>query len=326
MIPTYRGYCMITQLSRRLVIMSKLANFHVKEQICAPFTPMKDDGEINHSFVKTYADYLVQTHFTGVFINGSMAEGSSLTLDERKRMAETWIESSDGRLEVIVHVGTNCIKDSQELAKHAEKIGATAIAAFSPSYYKPENEEVLVDVMAEIAGEAPNTPFYFYEINFMTGVHINTRKFCELAMKKIPSFRGLKHSKREMPSLHDCSMVENLQVLVGTDFQYLSSLVLGVKGIVTASYLGNITYDMRTAFEAGDIEKTRDIQKISHRINNIRFKYGGSARTCKAMFNILSGMDVGPVRLPLRKLTTEEFENMKKDFTDAGLAGIAKLK
>ncbi|XP_045213992.2 N-acetylneuraminate lyase-like isoform X2 [Mercenaria mercenaria] len=295
MIPTYRGYCMITQLSRRLVIMSKLANFHVKEQICAPFTPMKDDGEINHSFVKTYADYLVQTHFTGVFINGSMAEGSSLTLDERKRMAETWIESSDGRLEVIVHVGTNCIKDSQELAKHAEKIGATAIAAFSPSYYKPENE-------------------------------VNTRKFCELAMKKIPSFRGLKHSKREMPSLHDCSMVENLQVLVGTDFQYLSSLVLGVKGIVTASYLGNITYDMRTAFEAGDIEKTRDIQKISHRINNIRFKYGGSARTCKAMFNILSGMDVGPVRLPLRKLTTEEFENMKKDFTDAGLAGIAKLK
>lgn len=83
---------------------------------------------------------------------------------------------------------------------------------------------------------------------------------------------------------------------------------------------------MRAAFEAGAIDKAREIQTISHRINNLRFKYGGSARTCKAMFSILSGMDVGPVRLPLRKMTKEEFENMRKDFTDAGLAGIAKLK
>jgi dihydrodipicolinate synthase/N-acetylneuraminate lyase len=52
----------------------------------------------------------------------------------------------------------------------------------------------------------------------------------------------------------------------------------------------------------------------------------GSARTCKAMFNILSGMDTGPVRLPLRNLTADEYKNMKKDFTDAGLAGIAALK
>lgn len=43
------------------------------------------------------------------------------------------------------------------------------------------------------------------------------------------------------------------------------------------------------------------------------------------MFSILAGMDVGPVRLPLRKLSKEEFENMKRDFADAGLAGIAKL-
>ena len=44
------------------------------------------------------------------------------------------------------------------------------------------------------------------------------------------------------------------------------------------------------------------------------------------MFKILSGMDTGPVRLPLRNLTADEYEIMKKDFTDAGLAGFAALK
>lgn len=49
-----------------------------------------------------------------------MAEGASLTFDERKRMAETWLEASNGRLEVIVHVGTNCIKDAQDLVNFVD--------------------------------------------------------------------------------------------------------------------------------------------------------------------------------------------------------------
>ena len=38
-----------------------------------------------------------------------------MTLGERKRLAEEWKKASNGRLQVVVHVGTNCIKDAQEL-------------------------------------------------------------------------------------------------------------------------------------------------------------------------------------------------------------------
>lgn len=58
---------------------------------------------------------LKQFCFCFVSVNGSLAEGLSLTLDERKQLTEAWFKASKGRLEVIVHVGTNCIKDSQEL-------------------------------------------------------------------------------------------------------------------------------------------------------------------------------------------------------------------
>jgi len=34
----------------------------------------------------------------------------------------------------------------------------------------------------------------------------------------------------------------------------------------------------------------------------------------KSVFKILTGIDVGPVRLPLRELTKAEYDAMKKDF------------
>jgi len=42
-----------------------------------------------------------------------------------------------GRVPVIIHVGTHDTEMTVELAKHAEKIGADAIAAVAPFFYKP---------------------------------------------------------------------------------------------------------------------------------------------------------------------------------------------
>lgn len=50
-----------------------------------------------------------------VAVNGSLAEGMSMTVDERKRLAEEWMKASNGRLQVVIHVGANCIKDAKEL-------------------------------------------------------------------------------------------------------------------------------------------------------------------------------------------------------------------
>lgn len=303
--------------------MAELSTFRLKDLIAAPFTPLNEDGEINFDLVEPYADYLVQTHFTGIFINGSLAEGLSFTVDERKRLTEAWMKASKGRLEVVVHVGANCIKDAQELSRHAEQTGVAAIAAFTPSYYKPENEEVLVDVMSLIASAAPKTPFYYYDINFCTGLYINAQKFMEMAKKKIPTLRGLKNSSRELPDAHAVTKVEDCHVLIGTDLQYLSCLALGMPGVVVASYLGNVFYDMRSAFDAGNITKARELQDIAHTINNIRAKYGGGINVAKSIFTVLTGIDVGPVRLPLRQMTSDQLEHLKKDVVAANLTGIS---
>jgi len=51
-------------------------------------------------------------------VNGSLAEGLSMTVDERKKLAEAWMKAVKGRMQVIVHGGSNCIKDCQEIVSH----------------------------------------------------------------------------------------------------------------------------------------------------------------------------------------------------------------
>ena len=46
--------------------------------------------------------------------------------------------------------------------------------------------------------------------------------------------------------------------------------------------------------------------------------------TAKAMFKVLTGLDIGPVRLPLREPTIQETEALRKDFKAEGLADFAK--
>jgi len=99
-------------------------------------------------------------------------------------------------LRVIVHVGSNCLADAAALAAQAEGLGAAAIAALAPSYFKPAGSTALVNCCAQIAAAAPRTPFYFYDIPVFTGVHVSTPGFLAEARERIPNLAGLKFTNR----------------------------------------------------------------------------------------------------------------------------------
>ena len=92
--------------------------------IDAPFTPMHENGDINLEPIEAYAKMLHKNGLKGVFINGSSGEGYMLTTEERKQLAERWISVAPEGFKVIVHVGSCCLRESQELARHAQALGA----------------------------------------------------------------------------------------------------------------------------------------------------------------------------------------------------------
>ncbi|KAK5612738.1 hypothetical protein CRENBAI_007879 [Crenichthys baileyi] len=97
--------------------MAPAADGKVTGLLAATFTPFTAQGEVNLSVIGPYVDYLTEKQgVKGIFVNGTTGESMSLSVAERKLLAEEWCQRAKGRMDnVIVHAGCMSLKDSQEL-------------------------------------------------------------------------------------------------------------------------------------------------------------------------------------------------------------------
>src|SRR5882757_3733362 len=137
--------------------------------IPAVLSPFDAHGDLNLAAVEKQVELCLADGVAAAFVGGTTGEFSSLTIPERRALAERWLEASRGtKLRVVVHVGSNALRDAEELAAHAEKHGAAAIATVAPNYVKPKTVAQLAEWCAKLAAAAQATPFYFYDIPSMT--------------------------------------------------------------------------------------------------------------------------------------------------------------
>lgn len=291
----------------------------IKGLVAAPFTPMHPDGSLNLGAIRPYADHLAEQGIVGAFICGTTGEGFSMTVAERKAVAEAWVRASAGRLKVIVHVGHNCQADAAELAAHAQQCGAYAIASIAPNFYKPCCVEDLVGFFAPVAAAAPALPFYYYNMPSMSGVSLPVDKFLELGAEKIPTLQGVKFTHNNLMEMNQCLALGDgaFEILHGYDEILLCGLALGAKAAVgsTYNYAGKVYNALLDAFEAGDLGRARELQRYSVEIVKVIIRYGGGVRGGKAIMNLL-GIPCGECRLPLNRFTEAEYAALRKDLED----------
>jgi N-acetylneuraminate lyase len=284
--------------------------------IAATHTPMRADYALNLKPIERLADHLIQNGVAGVFVGGTTGEGQSLTMEERRRMAGWWAEVVKGTsLKLIVHVGQNCLTDARELAGHAEKIRADAIAAVCPSFYKPANVERLVSCCQMIAGGAPKLPFYLYDIPAWTGVQLSLPEFLGLGRKRIPTLAGVKFTHGDLAQLQQCLCAGDggYDVLFGCDDVLLAGLTLGVKAAVGSTYnfAAPIYKRLIEAFVANDFETARMEQARSVELIETLSRYGFMSAAKVVM--ALVGIDCGPTRLPLAPLTPTQQTSLRQE-------------
>jgi len=277
--------------------------------VAAAHTPFFQDGSLNLAVVEQQAAHLLAHDVATVFIGGSTGESHSLSLAERQTLAQRWAEVAQGtRLRVVVHVGSNCLADAITLAAQAQQLGAVAIAALAPSYYKPRSLETLTRCLGEIAAAAPATPFYFYDIPALTGVDFSMPEFLAHAHGRIPTLAGIKFTNSDLMAYQLCLRFQAgaLDIPYGCDEYLLAALALGAKGAVGSSYnfAAPIYQRLFAAFQRGDLAAAREEQFRSVLLIQTlaRIGYLGAA---KAVMDML-GVPVGPARLPNNNPTAEQ--------------------
>ena len=289
--------------------------------VAAAHTPFLANGELNLTAVEQQAAHLLKNGVTTAFINGSTGESSSLTVSERLALAERWMDVARGsKLQVIVHVGSNALADSRVLAAQAEKLGAPAIAALSPSYYKPRTLDLLIDCCADVAAAAPETPFYFYDIPALTNVNFSMTEFLQKAPARIPTLAGIKFTNPDLMAYQNCLRVDNgaWDLPWGVDEHMLGALAMGAKGAVGSgfNFAAPVYHRMLAAFANGDLDTAREEQFRGVRIIQL-FAGLGYMAAAKAAMGFL-GVDLGPARLPNGNLSSEQIAKLRADLETMG--------
>lgn len=108
----------------------------------------------------------------GIMVNGMTGEGMTLTMDERKKLTEKWLEvARKYELKMVINIGGIDLPEIYELAEHAEKLKVDAVMLLPDLFYRPRVEEDLVMYLKDIMLHMPTRPVLYYHIPMMTEVY-----------------------------------------------------------------------------------------------------------------------------------------------------------
>ncbi len=262
------------------------------------------EGNINPQGVRALTEYFVEKGVKGVYVNGSSGECIYQSVEDKKIVLENVMEAAKGRLTVIAHVACNNTKDSMELAKHAQAVGADAIAAIPPIYFRLP-EYAIAKYWNDISSAAPDTDFVIYNIPQLAGVALTMNLFAE--MRKNPNVIGVKNSSMPVQDIQmfKAAAGEDYVIFNGPDEQFISGRIIGAEGAIGGTYgaMPELFLKMDEHVKAGELEQAR---KIQYAVNEVIYKmcsgHGNMYGVIKAILKINEGLELGGVREPLPSL------------------------
>jgi dihydrodipicolinate synthase/N-acetylneuraminate lyase len=270
----------------------------IQGALAAAATPLRSGGTaLDEDAFEPLAEFLAAGGLDGILALGTTGEGISLGLEERKRVAELFLESCRGRLAVAVHCGAQTTADTVALAAHAREAGADAVAVIAPPYFPLDDAALLAHFEAAAQVCAP-TPFYVYEFAKASGYAVPVAVI-ERLRERAPNLAGMKVSDAPWERFEPY-LIEGLEVFVGPERLIGAGLERGASGAVSA---------LATAFPELVVEAVRAPSADgSARVGNLRDALERFPRHA-ALKRVLARRGVPireDVRAPLRGLTDKE--------------------
>ena len=136
--------------------------------LTAMITPMTADGGVDYDGAARLATYLVnEMRNDGLVISGTTGEAPTTTDAEKERLLRAVIEAVGDRAAIVAGVGTNDTAHTCELARQAERAGASGLLLVTPYYNKPPQSGLVAHFTR--AADATGLPVILYDIPGRTG-------------------------------------------------------------------------------------------------------------------------------------------------------------
>ena len=274
----------------------------------ALITPFKEDGSVDYDALLRLVDYQLENGTDFLCVLGTTAETPTLTKEEKEKVKRTIIDRVDGRLPILLGVGSNSTQAVVDSVKNDDMTGVDALLVVVPYYNKPSQEGIYQHYKA--VAEATELPIVLYNVPGRTGVNMTAETTLRLA-NDFENIVAIKEASGNIAQMDEIikNKPEGFDVISGDDGITFPLITLGAVGVI--SVLGNafpreFSRMTQLALE-GDYANALLIHHKFAEMCNLLFVDGNPAGV-KAMLGIM-GMIENKLRLPLvpaRQVTCEK--------------------
>ncbi|EJN93512.1 4-hydroxy-tetrahydrodipicolinate synthase [Streptococcus ratti] len=290
-----------------------MKTIELKGIITPILTPMRDDESINLDELRNQIERLIEGGVHGIFPFGTNGEGYILSYEEKLEVLKATIEQVKGR--VPVYAGTGCIstKETIQLSKAAQELGADVLSIITPSFALASQKE-LYNHYAAVAKEV-DLPIVLYNIPARTGNKLLPETVEKLA-HDVDNIIGAKDSSGDWENLKEYihrtkKLDKKFFVLSGNDALILSALKEGGTGGIAgcSNVYPHVLSSIYDLFQEGKVEEAQQAQDSIADFRAV-FQYGNPNTVVKTAVKLL-GYPVGDCRRPFNYLPEEGITALK---------------
>lgn len=267
-------------------------------------TPFRD-GEVDYDAFADLVAFQIENGTTGILVNGTTSEPSSLTVAERNRQVDVAVEAAAGKVPVVAATGSQSLAETRELTRHAVAAGADALLIVTPYYSKPP-QRGLVDYYLDVV-DGCDLPWMIYHIPGRTAVGV-TLDTLKTISRQSETFVGMKHAVNDLGFVSEClgEFGPDFRIFVGLEELSFPMMAVGACGLMNA--VGNlkprVLADMCQAVFDNDLRRGRDLHQQLLEINQAVF-YDTNPIPMKYMMKKLGIIPANEHRLPMVPATPD---------------------
>ncbi|KOA20215.1 4-hydroxy-tetrahydrodipicolinate synthase [Clostridium homopropionicum DSM 5847] len=271
-------------------------------------TPFKDD-KVDFNKLEELLNWHVENGTAAIIICGTTGEASTMSEAERKETIKFTVDVINKRIPVIAGTGTNDTAKSVSMSVWAESIGVDGLLVITPYYNKTTQKGIYEHFKA--INDKVNIPIVVYNVPGRTGLNITPKTLLKLS--ELKNITAIKEASGNISQIAEMMSLcrGKIDLYSGNDDQIIPLLSLGGLGVISvvANLYPKEISNICDLYFNGRQDEALKLQLDMLPVINAMFIEVNPIPIKTAMN--FSGMNVGPLRLPLCEMEEGNLKTLK---------------
>ena len=291
---------------------------YISGSAVALVTPFRQDRSIDTDALRRLVQFHIEAGTDMIIPCGTTGESPTLSGEEQFEIIRTVKEEAGGKIKIAAGAGTNATLHAVELAKNAEKAGASAILSVAPYYNKPSQEGIFQHY--KHIAEAVSVPIIIYNVPGRTGCNVTASTILRLA-RDFENIAAVKEASDNFTQIAELleERPDNFSVLTGEDSLILPFISMGGDGVISvaANEVPSQVKGLVEAVRRGDLAGAQAINSTYRNLFRLNFIESNPVPVKYILARM--GMIEENYRLPLVPLSSESKAIIDREIKSLGL-------